>query len=51
MKTVDLTRKDITLADLLKLAAAGPVRIVTADGQAFVLEDAADFDKEVQLLG
>jgi hypothetical protein len=27
------------------------VRILTADGHAFVLENADDFDKEVQLLG
>ena len=51
MKTLDLTRKNITLEELLKLAAAGSVRIVTADGHAFILEDADDFDKEVQLLG
>jgi hypothetical protein len=51
MKTLDLTRKQITLEELLKLASVGPVRIVAADGHAFVLEDADDFDKEVQLLG
>jgi hypothetical protein len=36
---------------LLKLAAAGTVRILTADGRAFVLEDATAFEKEVALLG
>jgi hypothetical protein len=51
VKTLDLSREHITLEDLLKLAAAGSVRIVTADGHAFVLEDAGDFDKEVELLG
>ena len=51
MKTLDLSRKHITLEELLKLASAGSVRIITADGQAFVLEDADDFDKEVKLLG
>ncbi len=51
MKTVDLTRKHITLEELLKLASASSVRIITADGHAFVLEDADDFDKEVKLLG
>ena len=29
----------------------GTRRILTADGHAFVLEDADDFDKEVELLG
>src|ERR1700736_2372950 len=51
MKTLDLTRQHITLEELLKLAAAGSVRILSADGHAFILEDADDFDKEVQLLG
>jgi hypothetical protein len=51
MKTLDLARKQMTLEGLLKLAKAGSVRILTADGHAFVLEDADDFDKEVELLG
>lgn len=51
MKTLDLARKKITVEELLKLASAGSVRILDADGRAFVLEDADDFDKEVQLLG
>ena len=51
MNTVDLTQEQVTVEDLLKLAAAGAVRILAADGQAFVLEEADDFDKEVALLG
>jgi hypothetical protein len=51
MKTLNLSREYISVEDLLKLAAAGSLRIVTADGLAFVLEDAGDFDKEVELLG
>jgi hypothetical protein len=51
MKTLDLTRKRITLDELFKLASAGSVRILTADGHAFVLEDADEFEKEVKLLG
>jgi hypothetical protein len=51
MKTLHLARKHITLEELLKLASAGSVRIITADGHAFVLEDADDFDKEAKLLG
>lgn len=51
MKTLNLARKRVTLEELLKLAAAGSVRILTADGHAFVLEDADEFDKEVKLLG
>jgi len=51
VKTLDLGQEAITLEELLKLAAAGTVRIVTADGRAFILEDASDFDREVELLG
>ena len=51
MKTLDLTREHITLEEVLKLASAGSVRILTADGHAFVLEDADDFDREIELLG
>jgi hypothetical protein len=51
MKTLDLAEKKMTVEELLKLAKAGSVRILAADGHAFVLEDADDFDKEVELLG
>ncbi len=51
MKTLDLARVHVTLEDLLKLASAGSVRILAADGHAFVLEEADDLDKEVELLG
>jgi hypothetical protein len=51
MKTLDLTGKRITLDELLELAATDSVHIVTADGRAFVLEQADDFEKEVALLG
>jgi hypothetical protein len=51
MKTLDLSRKKITVDQLLKQAATGSVRILTADGQAFVLENEDEFDKEVKRLG
>jgi len=51
MKTLNLARKRITLEKLLEMAAAGAVRIVTAEGQAFVIEDADEFEKEVSRLG
>lgn len=51
MKTLDLRRQKLTVEELLKLALAGTVRVVTADGHAFVVEEADDFDKEVELLG
>jgi len=51
MKTLDLARKRVTLEELLKLASAGSVRILSPDGHPFVLEDAEDFEREVQILG
>jgi hypothetical protein len=51
MKTLRLKRKHVTLEEVLKLASTGSVRILTADGHAFVLENTDDFDKEVELLG
>jgi hypothetical protein len=51
MKTVDLARKKTTLEELLKLASAGSVRILTADGHSFVLEQTDEFEKEVNVLG
>jgi hypothetical protein len=51
MTTVDLTGRRITLHKLLELAATGAVRIKTTEGRTFVLEEADDFDKEVELLG
>ena len=51
MKTVDLSRKHVTVGELLKLAEAGSLRILAADGHAFVLEEADDFEREVELLG
>lgn len=48
MKTIDLCRSRLSMEELLKLAERGAVRIITAEGRAFVLEDAGDFDKEVE---
>jgi hypothetical protein len=51
VKTLDLSKKDHSLEEALKLASEGSVRILTADGHVFVLEDADDFEQEVKLLG
>jgi hypothetical protein len=51
MKTFDLTEQDITLEELLEVASVEGVRIITARGQTFVLEEADDFDQEVEMLG
>jgi hypothetical protein len=51
MKTLDLTANPITLDELLQIAATDTVRLVTADGRAFILEQADEFEQEVALLG
>lgn len=51
MKTLDLSRKQFTVEALLELAKADSIRILAADGHAFVLEDAGEFENEVALLG
>jgi hypothetical protein len=51
VKTLDLSKRTVLLEEVLKLASEESVRIVAADGHAFVLEDADDFDQEVKLLG
>jgi hypothetical protein len=50
VKTVNLKRKTMSLAEALKLAAGESLRIVTPDGRAFVLESADSFEQEVELL-
>lgn len=50
MTTLDLTRQQVTLEQLLTIAATDSVRIVTTDGRVFMLEEADDFDKEVDSL-
>jgi hypothetical protein len=51
MKTLDLTGRRITLEELLELAATDSIRILTADGRSFILEETGDFEEEVALLG
>ena len=51
MKTLNMNQQQFTVDELLTYARTETVRIVTADGSAFVLEEAGDFDKEVELLG
>ena len=50
MKTIDLSREPLTLAELLELAKSEPVRIRAADGTDFLLEEADAFDREVATL-
>ena len=50
MRTVDLSTKAPTLQDLLELAGEGALILRTPDGREFVLAEADDFDKEIELV-
>ena len=51
MKTIDLTRGERTLAELLALAKHERILIHSATGDDFLLEAADAFDRQVALLG
>lgn len=51
MRTIDLRIQPATLDDVLGVATSEAVRIVTAIGREFILEDAHAFECEVATLG
>ncbi|MBU4271072.1 MAG: hypothetical protein KKE86_12115 [Planctomycetes bacterium] len=51
MKTVDLSREQLTLADVLALAKSESVVIHSSSGEDFLLEQADEFDREAAALG
>jgi len=51
MKTVDLSKGEHTLSEVLTIAKSEGVLIRSASGEDFVLEQADDFDREVAALG
>lgn len=51
MKTIDLTKQSLSIEDLLAIAQSESVLIHTKEGTKFVLEEADDFDREIQTLG
>ncbi|MEX0726751.1 MAG: hypothetical protein WD065_10810 [Planctomycetaceae bacterium] len=50
MKTVDLEKEPLDLAEIIKLASEEPVLILAPGGKEFCLAEADDFDKEVESL-
>jgi PHD/YefM family antitoxin component YafN of YafNO toxin-antitoxin module len=50
MKTVSLRDEKLDLEALIKMASKEPVLLLTADGKEFVLAEADDFDREVEIL-
>jgi len=51
MKTVDLSKAEHTLEELLALAKSESLFIHLPTGEDFLLEQADDFDREVATLG
>ena len=51
MKTIDLSKDQPTLADVLLLAKSEPVVIHSGPGEDYLLEPADEFDREAALLG
>ncbi|HSW44560.1 MAG TPA: hypothetical protein VLM89_03210 [Phycisphaerae bacterium] len=51
MKTIDLSKGEHSLAEILKLAKSETVLIHAASGDDFLLEQADEFDREVIALG
>jgi len=50
MTTYDLRQQDMTVDDLLRLAADTTIHVIAKDGQTFVIEIADDFEQEVAML-
>ena len=51
MKTVDLSRGEPSLSEVLTLTKSEAVLIHSSSGEDFLLEHADEFDREVALLG
>jgi hypothetical protein len=50
MRIIDLTEQAMNVADVLELAREGPVVLLATDGKEYILAEADDFDREVELL-
>ena len=50
MKTIDLEKEKMDLAEVIKIARREPVLLVTQDGKEFCIAEADDFEKEVEAL-
>jgi hypothetical protein len=51
MKTINLQKDSPSLRQLLTMASNEAVLLVSDDGKTFMLEEADEFDREVQELG
>jgi hypothetical protein len=51
MKTINLQKDSPSLRQLLTMAARESVLLVSDDGKTFIIEEADEFDREVEELG
>jgi hypothetical protein len=51
MKTINLQKDSPSLRQLLTVAARESVLLVSDDGKTFIIEEADEFDREVEELG
>lgn len=51
MRTIDLSREEISLSEVLALAQSEAVLIHSASGKIFLLEPADEFAREAAILG
>jgi len=50
MNIIDLTQQHVDILQALELAHDGPLVLIAPDGSEYVLTEADDFDREVELL-
>jgi hypothetical protein len=50
MNIIDLTHQHVDILHALELAHDGPLILIAPDGREYVLAEADDFDREVELL-
>jgi hypothetical protein len=50
MNVIDLTQQHVDIFHALELAHDGPLVLIAPDGREYVLAEADDFDREVELL-
>ncbi len=50
MNIIDLTQQHVDILHALELAHDGPLILIAPDGREYVLAEADDFDREVELL-
>ena len=50
MNIIDLTHQQVDIFRALELARDGPLILIAPDGREYVLAEADDFDREVELL-